>query len=297
MKQREFPRLAVEGAVGASVVRWEPATRTGYGTNTSRWHVILADKRTAFVKIALDDLAAAWVRKEHNVYANVAGPFIPLLLGWLDDDVTLLVIEDLSDAYWPPPWPDGSVAAVLAALESVHATPPPPGLDSLESKRRTLDGWQRIAADPEPFLALGLCSAAWLDTALPALLPATSACRLDGEAFLHLDVRSDNLCLRRGEAVLVDWNWAAVGNPNLDLVAWLPSLRVEGGPEPWEVVADSGGLAPLMAGYFASLGGLPPPDTAPAVRDIQRRQAEVALPWAVRELGLPPPDSHLHSHS
>jgi hypothetical protein len=62
----------------------------------------------------------------------------------------------------------------------------------------------------------------------------------------------------------------------------------EGGPEPWEVVADSGGLAALIAGFFASRAGLPPPPTAPTVREFQRRQAEVALPWAARELGLSP---------
>ena len=112
---------------------------------------------------------------------------------------------------------------------------------------------------------------------------------LEGEAFLHLDVRSDNLCLRQGRAVLVDWNLAHVGNPLLDIVAWLPSLKLEGGPDPWELVPDSQGFAALLAGFFASRAGLPPPPTAPRVREFQRRQAEVALPWAARELGLPPP--------
>jgi hypothetical protein len=86
---------------------------------------------------------------------------------------------------------------------------------------------------------------------------------------------------------MVDWNVACVGNPLSDLVAWLPSLRLEGGPDPWQVVGDSQGLAPLIAGYFASRAGLPAPATAPRVRPFQRRQAEIALPWAARELGLP----------
>jgi len=51
-------------------------------------------------------------------------------------------------------------------------------------------------------------------------------------------------------------------------------------------VPDSRGLAPLIAGFFAARAGLPPPLTAPKVREIQRRQLEVALPWAARELGL-----------
>jgi len=121
------------------------------------------------------------------------------------------------------------------------------------------------------------------------LLEPGRTCALAGEAFLHLDVRSDNLCLRDERAVLVDWNLAHVGNPLLDIVCWLPSLKLEGGPDPWELVADSQGFAALLGGFFASRAGLPPPPTAPTVREFQRRQAEVALPWAARELGLPPP--------
>jgi aminoglycoside phosphotransferase (APT) family kinase protein len=145
-----------------------------------------------------------------------------------------------------------------------------------------------VATDPEPLLSTGLCSREWLEASLPALAAASAACELGGDAFLHFDVRSDNLCFVGERVVLVDWNLAMVGNPLMDAVAWLPSLRLEGGPEPWKIVADSGGLAALIAGFFASRAGLPPPETAPTVREFQRRQAEVALPWAARELGLSP---------
>ena len=30
--------------------------------------------------------------------------------------------------------------------------------------------------------------------------------------------------------MLVDWNWAGLGNPLVDLAFWLPSLFMEGGP-------------------------------------------------------------------
>jgi hypothetical protein len=277
--------------VGADPGRWAPAAGSGYGINTSRWRVELTDGRTVFVKVALDELAAGWLRKEHNVYASLAAPFIPELRGWGDTDVTLLAIEDLSEAHWPPPWPQGGVEAVLATLEEVQATGPPPGLQRLEDLREWLDGWPRIAADPAPFLSLGLCSAGWLDATLPDLAAASAACELAGDALLHLDVRSDNLCLRGGRAMLVDWNWASLGNPLIDVAAWLPSLRLEGGPEPWEVLSDSRGFASLVAGFFLSLAGLPAPATAPNVREIQRRQGVVALSWAARELALPDLDS------
>jgi hypothetical protein len=106
-----------------------------------------------------------------------------------------------------------------------------------------------------------------------------------------MDVRSDNLCFVGGRAVLVDWNLARRGNGRFDVAFWLPSLQLEGGPEPWEVLPDAGALAAAVAGFFAARAGLAPPAGAPTVRRFQRAQASVALPWAARELGLPTPDT------
>jgi Phosphotransferase enzyme family len=283
---RSFPRAELAAAAGAAPLRWQPVAGGGYAENTADWRVELEDARRVFVKHALDDLAAGWLRKEHHVYAAVSAPFMPELMGWHDGDRPLLVLEDLGDAHWPPPWRDGDVEAALAALETVAATPPPPGLRALEEMRGRLNGWELVTEDPEPLLTTGLCSRDWLDSALPALREAAAGSDLTGGALVHFDVRSDNLCFHDGRVLLVDWNLACVGNPLVDIVGWLPSLRVEGGPEPWTIVSDSGGLAALIAGYFGSRAGLPPPPTAPRVRPFQLAQAEVALPWAARELGL-----------
>ena len=259
----------------------------GYGRNTAHWRIELEDGRRAFVKQALDDVAGGWLRDEHRLYSHVRGSFMAELLGWHDGVETLLVLEDLTGAYWPPPWSADQIDSVMRTLEELHGTPPPPGLRRLADLRDWLDGWPSVATDPEPLLATGLCSREWLAAALPSLSEASASCDLDGPSLIHLDVRSDNLCLDGERVVFVDWNLAAVGNPLIDAVAWLPSLRLEGGPEPWDVVEDSGGLAPLLAGFFASRAGLPRPATAPTVREFQLRQAEVALPWAARELNLP----------
>jgi hypothetical protein len=73
------------------------------------------------------------------------------------------------------------------------------------------------------------------------------------------------------------------GNPDLDDAFWLPSLHLEGGPEP----SGHPELAAMFAGFLACRAGLPEP--ARGVRAIQRAQLEVALPWAARELGLSRP--------
>jgi len=284
---KSFPQAELAAATGATPVRWETVRGGGYGTNTAKWSVELDDGRRAFVKLALDELASRWLRNESRVYGSLSAAFLPELVAWYDTGgTTFLAIEDLADAHWPPPWLPGHVSLVLETLDEVHAATPPPGLPSLTDLREALDGWPVVAADPEPFLSTGVCSREWLAAALPSLTHASAECELEGEALLHLDVRSDNLCIRDGAVRFVDWNHASTGNPAIDAVAWAPSLRLEGGPDPWELVPASGGLAALIAGYFAAHAGLPAPATAPAVRVFQRRQAEVALPWAARELGL-----------
>jgi Phosphotransferase enzyme family len=283
---KSFPAAEVERAVGSRPVRWVPVYG-GYGLNKAHWRARLADGRSTFVKLALEDDAAEWIRAEIRFYAALRAPFLPELLGSHDGHVTLLVLEDLSAAHWPPPWRAGEVESVLATLQAVAATRPPPGvLPALEDERRRWNGWLDIAEDPRPFLATGLASADWLREALPVLREAGETCRLAGDSLVHLDVRSDNLCLRDGEVLLVDWNLACVGNPLLDVAFWLPSLTLEGGPQPWELLPDTQGLVALVAGYFASRAGLPVLPEAPRVRGFQRAQAEVALPWAARELGL-----------
>lgn len=284
----------VAGILGAAPVAWR---RVGGGyTPAERWLVALEDGRTAFAKVGTIDWVCEALRTEHQFYASVAAPYLPALLGWDDNGAhPLLLLEDLSAAFWPPPWTPERIAAVRALLDAVAATPPPACLPDLATMRADFSGWDRVAADPAPFLSLRLCSRAWLDAALPALLEVERTAPLAGDALLHLDVRSDNLCfvpVPHERVVLVDWNWAARGNPTMDVVAWLPSLRCEGGPEPWEVLTDDEGLSVLLAGFWARSAGLPPPPqpTGEHLRAQQKRSLRVTLAWAARSLGLPAPD-------
>src|SRR5919197_3652726 len=209
-------------------------------------------------------------------------------VGWDDDGVRpVLAIEDLSDADWTPRWDDARVEGVLSALAEISGAPPPPNTAPVEVSFAGLFGrWEIVADDPAPFLSVGLRDAVWLDRALPLILETAAAAPVGGGGLSHLDVRSDNMCFRDGTAVLVDWNWTSLANPDLDVAAWLPSLRVEGGPPPWELLPGAAGLAVFIAGVWAAVVGLPPPETAPHVRAMQRAQLAVALDWLDRELGL-----------
>jgi hypothetical protein len=281
-------------ALGVRPIAWRPVEGHG-GTSTRRFVVDLPDGTTAFAKIAALDYVADWFRDERTAYAAFEGaPFLPRLRGWDDDgEAPLLAIEDLSDARWPPPWQRAAIDAVLTTLDDLHAFSPSGELPTAEERQFGLDSWPDVIEDPRPLLGTGLCSSAWLDEHLETLAAASAAARINGSHCLHFDVRSDNLCIRDGRAILVDWNHACLGNPLLDTAAWLPSLEAEGGPAPSELLPDATAglseIAALLAGYFAARAGLPPIPQVPHVRRLQLEQARTSLPWAARLLGLPPP--------
>jgi len=260
----------------------------GY-TLMEHWLVALADGTRAFAKVAVDEPTAGFLRDEHRIYSVLEASFLPQFLGWDDDGARpILLLEDLTGAYWPPPWRPGDIELVRESLAEIHALPPPEGIPELVPS--DLHNWREVEDDSTPFLGLGLCSAEWLERVLPELIAATDRCDVSGEAFIHLDVRSDNICIGDGQAKLVDWNWASVGNPRVDFAFWLASVSLEGGPSPAELMPDAGDLTAVVSGFFAPIAGLPPPDGAPKVRAVQLAQLEVALPWAVDVLGLPPLD-------
>lgn len=281
-------RIAELAAMPVSAV--EEVTGRGY-TPAKRLLVNFEDGSTAFAKVAVNESTAEWLAVEHVVYSQVEGAFLPRFLGYDDAEPALLLLEDLSEAHWPPPWPEGSVAAVLGALEKIAATWPPHGVPPTEIYREELaEGWALVEQDPGPFLSFELCSREWLAAALPTLLEAARTAPIEGESLLHFDVRSDNIALQGDRAVLVDWNWACIGNPLLDRATWAPSLHVEGGPPPEELVPECPpGFPAMLAGFWALRVGLPPPEgAAPGLRDLQLAQLGVVLPWAVRALDLPP---------
>jgi hypothetical protein len=261
-------------------------------THNERFVVTLCDGRSVFAKRAVDNVTADWLRREHRMYESLAGRhFVPELVGWVDVDLPILILEDLSREVWPPPWDRSQINSVLSALAEVAQSRYPDDLPKLIDREQSDEGWNQVLLDPTAFLSLGLCHADWLEREGPELQRASSAAPLAGNSLVHCDVRSDNLCLRDGAAVLFDWNLASIGNPQFDIAFWLPSLASEGSSLPEEVMPDCPPeLAAYVAGFFASRAGLPIVPHAPLVRSVQLRQLKTALPWATRVLELHQPD-------
>jgi hypothetical protein len=243
-----------------------------------------------FAKIGVTPATSSYLRREIRVYAHLQGEFLPKLIAWDDQEQEpILVIEDLSGYHWPPPWAPRQIDMVLAQIDALHNTPAM--IDPYAEVHGNGGGnWHTVEVDPGPFLALGMTTKKWLGAALPLLLENTNECQTEGNSLTHWDLRSDNICIGEKTVRFVDWNLACLSNPRLDLGFFLPSLAYEGGPEPESILPDAPEVAAWVAGFFAARAGLPIIPDAPYVRRVQRQQLETALPWAVRELGLPPLD-------
>jgi hypothetical protein len=97
------------------------------------------------------------------------------------------------------------------------------------------------------------------------------------------------------QVTFVDWSAACVGRTLLDVISMLPSVALEGGGEPDDVLAAHGGrkadpeavtaLVIANAGYFLDRARLPHPPGLPTVRSFQRAQGEVCVDWLRRRLG------------
>jgi thiamine kinase-like enzyme len=266
--------------------QWRPVSG-GY-TPAARFIARAGERGSVFVKVATTQFTAQMLRREAAAYRAIAAGFVPRTIAWEDHPTApILIIEDLSDHHWPPPWDREQIAAAVEAMDGLHRLPAdlPP---FTEVHGQEFNGWKRVAGNPAPFLALGVASEAWLRRSLPALVEAAANCPLDGETTTHFDLRSDNICLGRAGVKFVDWSGACLGNPALDLGGWLPSLQFEGGPPPEEIIGHAPEVAAVVSGYFAANAGQPDIHDAPFVRRVQREQLSTALPWVTRALGLAP---------
>jgi thiamine kinase-like enzyme len=281
------PELAgrIERLIGAKI---ESAATVQGGYTPALRLLCQTSKHAFFVKVGVTPLTAQFLRREIEVYHSVRGDFMPHFIA-ADSSETepILVLEDLSARFWPPPWTPGRIDLVLAQIYAVHNATAP--LEPFAQVHSTEANWHVVADDPAPFLALGIASRQWLDAALPILLENEARCTTAGNSLTHWDIRSDNICLAPNRAVLIDWNNACLANPQLDLGFWLPSLAYETGILPETILPDAPEIAAWVCGFFAARAGLPSIPDAPRVRTVQRQQLETALPWVVRALDLPSP--------
>jgi hypothetical protein len=259
--------------------------------------------RPLFVKAvgaALNPDSPMMHRREAVVSAALPDSALcPTLLDTYDDgDWVALAFEAVDGRPPRHPWERHELASVLQALGALHDALTPSPAPQIEPAaaylQKLFGGWAELAARAElpaaldPWARAHLSRLAELETGWPA------ACA--GPTLVHGDIRSDNLLLTADGVVFVDWPHAAIGTPVLDLVEWAPSVALEGGPEPEQLLqghrptreADPDVVTVVLAavsGFFVSHSLRPPPLGLPTVRAFQAAQGEVALAWLGRRTG------------
>lgn len=214
---------------------------------------------------------------------------VPALIDSYDDgDWVALIIEDVEGSSPAMPWRTEELTEVVTALSALskRLTPSPIQVAPVHEAHPELFGnWRTVAESDLPRLPDWAANHLDLLTALEA--DAIEA--VGGDTLLHLDLRADNILRTDRGVVFVDWPHACLGAPWFDLVGLLPSVGMQGGPDPeivWQQAvgsaADPGRVNAALvavAGFFLVRALQPPPPNLPTVRTFQRLQGDVTLSW------------------
>lgn len=294
----ESLRHAVEAALGDRVV--EAVTQPGGFSPGVAARLRLANGDRAFVK-AVGPHPNPDSPGIHRAEARVAKALprdapVPRLLGSFDaGGWVVLLFEDVDGTTPVEPWDPAELNRVLTALADLATalTPTPIDAPAVADRFATgFQGWRQLAESQRrgEHGAAGVDPWALRHLADLVVLEAGWGNAAAGTTLAHADLRADNLLLTEDRVVMVDWPWACVAAPWFDLLAMLPSIRMQGGPAPETLFerhpvtqnADPGAVTAVLAalaGFFVRQSLLPAPPGLPTLRAFQDAHGRAALQW------------------
>ncbi len=219
-----------------------------------------------------------------------------------DDGWVVLAFEDIDGRHPTQPWQTDELDRVVAAMEELAATltpsPVPAAAVGTAGNRFATDrrGW-RLLRDERPSRLDRLDE--WSRRNLDALIGMESTIEdaIEGDTLLHQDLRSDNILLAGDRTWFVDWPHARIGAAWLEVVTFAPSVTMQGGPPPENVVTRHAAIrvadpdavtaaAVALAGFFTHRAAQPPPPGLPTVRAFQDAQGAITRDWVSQRTGL-----------
>jgi hypothetical protein len=281
-------RGEVEAGMGSPVV--DARTQHGGFSPGAAVRLRCADGTRAFVKAcgsALNPDTPGLLRDEIAALDQLPGsvPHARLLAAYDDGDWVALTLEDIEGRHPALPWTGPDLVPTLAALERSGRTRAPGRLPTFADRALLLTAWDEVSAD-----SVGVPDE--LVDRLPQLLDLQRTARevIAGDRLVHWDARADNILLRDGEAVLLDWAWACRGAGWLDTLLLAMDLRIQGGPDPDAVLATSpvtrdvppehlAAVVASMLGFWVDRSRRPAPPGLPTIRAWQAHCGAAAWEW------------------
>jgi len=302
----EQVRAAVEDWLGSKVVS-AASQATGFSPGVAA-RLRTATDRRVFVK-AVGPKPNPDVPDIHRREARITALLplsapVPRLLWSYDDpetDWVALIFEDVEGRHPAQPWRKDELNHVLEALvtlgDVLTPSPLPPGTVSTASEEFSsrLCGWRQLK-DEQPTYVSGLDDWSIRHLGSLARIESTAGAAVEGNTLLNFDVRADNILLTRDRVWFVDWPLACVGAAWVDVLFFAPSVHMQGGPPPEQVImrhpacraADADAITAAVvatAGFFTLRSLQPPPPGLPTVRAFQAAQGVVAREWIAHRTG------------
>jgi aminoglycoside phosphotransferase (APT) family kinase protein len=293
-------RARVEAWLGSPVISAVSQPK-GFSPGVAS-RLLTADDRRVFIKAAStipnQGVPEIHRREARIVQALPPGLPVPRLLWVFDeggDGWILMLFEDIPGRHPAQPWEKPELERVLTAMAglSERLTPSPLAAGSVPTARddfkANLTGWQ-VLKEEQPALAKRLDD--WSSRHLDSLvqLERQAASVVEGNTLLHTDLRADNILLTAEKVWFVDWPHATVGAAWVDVIFFAPSVTMQGGPPPGQVIASQPAVqnanpaavtavVAALAGFFTQRALQPPPPGLPTLRPFQDAQGQVTRRW------------------
>jgi aminoglycoside phosphotransferase (APT) family kinase protein len=266
----------------------------------------LSDGRRLFVKVvgsAANPDSPGYHRAEARILAQLppTAP-VPRLISVYDDGEWVALFLRELDGHTPRlPWQAPEFRRVLNAIESLadSFTPAPfPAMTFGEKHGKLFTRWQEMATAAKQRSDDLADLDAWVRRHLPQLvkLEKRSQVASAGNTLLHSDLRADNILITKDRVFFADWPSACLGAKWVDLLIFLPSVAMQGGPHPWDIfdqsvmsrdarAEDVNAVLAAFTGFLLGDARKPPPPGLSTLRPFQRAQGVEALQWLKHRMG------------
>jgi hypothetical protein len=263
--------------------------------------LVLSDGQTVFAKAvgSSPNVRSPEIhRREIKIASALPSGYseFPRLLWTYDDgDWVVLVFENIEGTSPTIPWKQDELSRVLSAISLLSEALTPSPIETItvaEEFKESFRSWRTLAKMDSELSSSFKVFDQWCERNIDHIVELEEGWEeaASGNTLAHSDVRADNIILTRDRVVFVDWPWACLGAKWLDLLFFLPSVAMQGGPKPWEIFdshplsreADAQKVTKVLAavtGLFIRLGNKLPEPGLPNLREFQLGQAKEALEW------------------